>query len=77
VAGEYERQLTIAAGLAMLARRLDFKQLELEVSRGPGQLSDTLDVIFPDWTRSARDGLERSLRHRILEKAPAADPRLT
>jgi hypothetical protein len=76
IANEYRRQIAFAARMAMLGYDVDFQTVAEEVGRVTGHFERTLDVVFPDWQREARDNLERSLRSGVLPHTSAAD-RLT
>lgn len=76
VAGEYKRQIGLALRMAMHAFDTDFGALAVEVGRATGHFANTLDVIFPDWKRDARDQAELSLKHSVVAKAPTAEAAL-
>lgn len=76
MAGEYARQLRRALRLAKDAFDLAYEQVEAEVGRAFDDGFARLAAILPDWTRQARDQLERSLQHVVLPRAPSAGPDL-
>ena len=77
VAAEYKRQIALAARMVMHAQNRDFPALAIEVGRVTGHFENTLDVIFLDWKKEAREKTELSLKHAIISKAPSADVNLT
>jgi hypothetical protein len=77
VAAEYKRQIALAARMVMHAQNRDFPALAKEVGRVTGHFANTLDVIFPDWKKEAREKSELSLKHAVISKAPSADVNLT
>lgn len=77
LAGEYKRQLGLAARLALVAYDLSFKDLAQEIGRVTGHFADTLDVIFPDWAQEARERAELSLKASVIAQAPSASLSLT
>lgn len=77
VAAEYKRQIMQAVRMVMHAQGRDFPSIVEDVGRVTGHFDNTLDVIFPDWTKQAREQAELSLRHGVVAKAPSADPALT
>jgi hypothetical protein len=77
VAAEYKRQIALAARMVMHAQNRDFPALAIEVGRVTGHFENTLDVIFLDWKKEAREKTELSLKHAIISKAPSADVSLT
>src|SRR5260370_42598195 len=48
-----------------------------DVGRVTGHFANTLDVIFPDWTKQAREQADLSLKRRVVKEAPRADTALT
>jgi hypothetical protein len=77
VAAEYKRQIALAARMVMHAQNRDFPALAVDVGRVTGHFENTLDVIFPDWKKEAREKTELSLKHAVISKAPSADVNLT
>ena len=77
IAAEYKRQIGLAARMVMHAQNRDFSALAEDVGRVTGHFENTLDVIFPDWRKEAREKTELSLKHAVISKAPSADANLT
>ena len=77
LAAEYVRQLRRSLRLARDAFELTYEEVETEVGRAFGDGHARLTAILPDWTREAREQLERSLRQVVLPQAPSAGPDLT
>ncbi|MGX1317749.1 hypothetical protein AB7M17_001202 [Bradyrhizobium sp. USDA 377] len=77
VAAEYKRQIALVARMTTQALELEFSTLTNEVGRVTGHFENTLDVIFPDWAKGARERAELSLKNAVVAKAPAADVNLT
>lgn len=77
IAAEYRRQIGLAARMIMRAQNRDFSALAEQVGRVTGHFGNTLDVIFPDWEKEAREKTELSLKHAVVSKAPSADVNLT
>ncbi|NQE61400.1 hypothetical protein [Caulobacter sp. RHG1] len=76
IAAEYKRQIELAARLAMSAYGVGIADLSVEVGRVTGHFANTLDVIFPDWSHSARQRAELSLKASVVAQAPLASPEL-
>ncbi|GGJ04600.1 hypothetical protein [Neoroseomonas lacus] len=72
LAAEYRRQIALATNMAMTAYSLDRELLAQRVGRVTGHFGLTLDAVFPDWWRGARERLEQALQHSVLPNAPAA-----
>lgn len=72
LANEYKHWLARSVSLARIAYDVDFNSLSLEVGRVTGHRTLTLDAIFPDCIREAREDLARSLRFAALPNAPPA-----
>jgi hypothetical protein len=77
VAAEYKRQIALAARMAIHAYDQDFSSLAEEVGRPTGHFENTLDVVFGEWTKQAREQAELSLKHSVVARAPTADRVLT
>jgi hypothetical protein len=77
MAAEYKRQIGLAARMIMRAQNRDFPALGEQVGRVTGHFENTLDIIFPDWEKEAREKTELSLKHAVVSKAPSADMNLT
>ncbi|MBR1157194.1 hypothetical protein [Bradyrhizobium sp. JYMT SZCCT0428] len=77
IAAEYKRQIALAARMVTLGEGRDFSALAENVGRVTGHFENTLNVIFPDWTKNAREKAELSLKHAVVARAPIADASLT
>lgn len=77
LANEYKRHIAFAVRAAMYVLNLDFAAFASEVGQATRYDGESLDEIFPDWMRKAREDLELSLKHRVVALAPPADPNLT
>jgi hypothetical protein len=77
VAAEYKRQIALAARMVMHAYDQNFPGLAQEVGHPTGHFENTLDVVFPDWTKQAREQAELSLKHSIVARAPKANSALS
>jgi hypothetical protein len=77
MAAEYRRQIALAARMVMRAQNRDFSALAKDLGRVTGHFENTLDVIFPDWAKEAREKAELSLKHAVVAKAATADANLT
>jgi hypothetical protein len=77
VAAEYKRQIALAARMVMHAHDQNFSGLAQEVGQPTGHFENTLDVVFPDWTKQAREQAELSLKHSVVARAPSADSALS
>jgi hypothetical protein len=77
VAEEYKRQILLAARMVMHVQDRNFSSLAEDVGRVTGHFANTLDVIFPDWTKQAREQADLSLKRRVVKEAPRADTALT
>ncbi len=77
VAAEYKRQIALAARMVMHAHDQDFPGLAQEVGQPTGHLENTLDVVFPDWTKQAREQAELSLKHSVVARARSVNSALS
>jgi hypothetical protein len=77
MASEYKRQIGLAARMVMRAQNREFSTLAKQVGRVTGHFENTLDVIFPDWEKQAREKTELSLKRAVVSKAPSTDLNLT
>lgn len=77
IAAEYKRHIARAARLAMHGFDTDFEAMSRDLGRVAGHFGNTLDVIFPDWRREARETAERSLKAVIVKRAPTVSSHLS
>jgi hypothetical protein len=77
IAAEYKRQIALAARMIMQGQRRDFSALAEDIGRATGHFENSLNVIFPDWTKEAREKVELSLKYAVVARAPIADASLT
>lgn len=73
LAGEYEQHLRRAIRLTMDGFDIPLEALDAQVSEADGGGRTKLSTIFPDWSKNARDQLDRSLRRVVLPGAPFKD----
>ncbi len=77
VAGEYKRQVRLANTFAIHAFGMSYDQLVSSVGHVGSGFRPTLEQIFPDWQKNAREQLELSLKHVVVTKAPKASADFT
>lgn len=77
MAAEYERHIRLATLMATHGWNQTFDTLAAEIGIVAGGFKNTLDTIFPDWTKTAREQAELSLRIAVIAKSPTADTQLT
>jgi hypothetical protein len=61
----------------MRAQSREFSALVEDLGRVTGHSENTLDIIFPDWVKEAREKAELSLKHAVVTQAPSADAKPT
>lgn len=70
VASEYKHQIRLANTFAIHAFGISYSQLNDLVGHVGSGFKPTLEQIFPDWQKNAREQLELSLKHVVVTKAP-------